>query len=434
MRCDSGIFSIGKFFVEKNAFDVFPEYQREAGAWGIAKQELFLDTLFNGYDLPKIYLHKLEPNGGLHVYAIVDGRQRLQCIWDFLDGKIKLGQQFKYKSTKRMYESCTPFPKDGDSYNDLTDFWKEHFKSLSLDVVYISDAELQDIEEIFSRLNNGERLNAAEQRNAKGGNMCKLIRKLAPRHKFFTDTVSLSSKRYQHYDIVARFLLIEKGIKEGSSKYRDLKKRFLDQLVTENKKMREADINYLKNRVEKQLNVLVKIFDKKDPLLKQAGYPQLYYLFAKEMQENYATPQLFLQIKEFIPKFVSMRTEIRALPPEEKTGDDRHSFLDEFERLTQQANDVKSLETRVSTMRRFFLQDYPKTKLRDPNRNFSQEERYVIYIRSNKKCEECKKSFHHFGEFEADHVIQWAHGGKTTLDNARALCKSCNRKGNKKIS
>jgi len=28
---------------------------------------------------------------------------------------------------------------------------------------------------------------------------------------------------------------------------------------------------------------------------------------------------------------------------------------------------------------------------------------------------------------DADHRVQWAHGGATTLANARALCKKCNK-------
>ena len=54
MYCETKTFTIGKFFVEKNAINLSPEYQRESGAWGREKQQLFLDTLFNQYDVPKI--------------------------------------------------------------------------------------------------------------------------------------------------------------------------------------------------------------------------------------------------------------------------------------------------------------------------------------------------------------------------------------------
>ena len=435
MYCETKTFTIGKFFVEKNSIDLSPEYQRESGAWGREKQQLFLDTLFNQYDVPKIYLHALKRNGGLHSYALVDGKQRLQCIWDFLEGNddnnSQLGDMSNFQPNEPAMRHATPYPASGNSYSELSPFWQEQFRAMQLDVVIIHDAEPNDIEEIFSRLNNGEPLNAAEKRNAMGGHMCALIREMS-RHKFFTETISVPTKRYQHYDIAARFLLIEEAVMRGASPYRDLKKRFLDSLARDNRDMDAPGINELKTKVKKQLNVVVKIFDKKDPLLRRASYPQLYYLFAKEM-EHYASTHLHSQMKSFLIKFNQLRVHSLRLTPEEKTGE-KHAVLDQFERLTQQANDAKSLETRVSTMLRFFLEEFPNTKRKDPQRNFSDGERYAIYTLSGGQCDECKKTFNDFHEFEADHEVQWVHGGETTLKNARALCKPCNAKLNKKVA
>jgi hypothetical protein len=48
-------------------------------------------------------------------------------------------------------------------------------------------------------------------------------------------------------------------------------------------------------------------------------------------------------------------------------------------------------------------------------------------VSGKKICSSCKKEFS-FSEFEIDHIIPWSKGGKTTLDNAQLLCKSCNTK------
>lgn len=159
MHCTTEKFLIASFFTDKNAINTSPDYQRESGAWGSDKQQLFLDTLFNGYDLPKIYLHVLKTNGGLHNYALADGKQRLQCIWDFMDGKITLGTNFEHNPKDNFGRNQKPYPKAGDGYSDLSEYWQVKFKDISLDTVLIRDAEEDDIEEIFSRLNNGEPLN-----------------------------------------------------------------------------------------------------------------------------------------------------------------------------------------------------------------------------------------------------------------------------------
>ena len=377
-------------------------------------------------------MHALKRNGGLHSYALVDGKQRLQCIWDFLDGNnSQLGDMSNFQPNEPAMRHATPYPASGNSYSELSPFWQEQFRAMQLDVVIIHDADLNDIEDLFLRLNNGEPLNAAEKRNAMGGRMCALIREMS-HHKFFTETVSVPSRRYQHYDLAARFLLIEEAVMRGASPYRDLKKRFLDSLARDNRQMDAPGIDELKTRVNNQLNVMVKIFDKSDLLLRRASYPQLYYLFAKEMG-LYASKNLYSQMKNFLVEFNQSRAESLLLTPEKKANE-KYAVLDQFERLTQQANDKESMKTRVATMLRFFLEEFPDTKRKDSRRNFSDGERHAIYTLGGGQCAECKKTFNDFEDFEADHEVQWVHGGETTLKNARALCKSCNAKLNKKVA
>ena len=432
MECLTEKFNISQIFIEKNAYNVSPEYQRVSGVWSPEKKQLFLDSLFNRYDVPKIYLHALPHNGGSHLYALVDGKQRLQCIWDFMENEIPLGPTMAdFVPSDPFRRKNRPYPLPNDRFKDMPTSWQEYFKGIGLSVVIIKNAEKEDIEELFSRLNNGEPLNAAEKRNAYGGKMCALIRTLS-KHKFFKNTISVPNKRYQHYDLTARFLLIEKSIMGGGDPYLDLKKRFLDRLAKENSDMDNHDITQLKSKVDKQLNVLCKIFNKTDPLLRKASYPQLYYLFAKQMEEEYAGKNLYSQIKKFIGDFDKKRQESLKLEPDAKT-DEAYGYLDKFELRTQQANDKESLRERVEIMVQFFLQQFPDTKLRDSQRSFNKEERYAIYVLGDRKCAECGYVFHNFKECEADHKTPWAHGGKTSLKNARALCRPCNAKSNARI-
>ncbi len=69
--------TIGKFLVEKNVIDESPDYQRESGVWSTEKKQLFLDSLFNEFDVPKFYFHDLTGGKGRYDYAIIDGKKRL---------------------------------------------------------------------------------------------------------------------------------------------------------------------------------------------------------------------------------------------------------------------------------------------------------------------------------------------------------------------
>lgn len=418
MHCVPDHFSIGLFVVEKNVINDSPDYQRESGIWPVEKQQLFLDSLLNKYDIPKLYLHDLRGKHGKFKFAVIDGKQRLHTIWRFIDGDLALDKDFE------LFEPDKEKPplKAGSKYSELDPVWQEVFKSKNLDVVLVQNADINDIEDLFSRLNNGEPLNAAEKRNAMGGDMTGLIRDVG-KESFFDERLNFPNNRYQHYEISAKLLLIEKTEADSGDPFCDLKKRYLDALVDNNRQLKTAVRDGLLARVASQLKTLAKVFEKKDPLLsKQAAVP-MYYLFVKVMDREYASKTLYSDLKSFLQKFQALR--ILNL---QKKEEERDPVLVDFGRLTQQGtNDITSLRQRVSILRRYFLLDYPAVAIRDKKRAFSYEERYAIYVLSGKQCAECKTPLRELGQMEADHKVQWAHGGPTVLANARALCEQCNK-------
>ena len=60
-------------------------------------------------------------------------------------------------------------------------------------------------------------------------------------------------------------------------------------------------------------------------------------------------------------------------------------------------------------------------------RAFDQDEKITMYNRQEGKCAICGKPFD-INDMQADHVVPWSKGGKTTLDNGQMLCVECNLK------
>jgi uncharacterized protein with ParB-like and HNH nuclease domain len=192
MQTTRSPFAVSKFLRERRLINLEPTYQREAGVWSTSKKQLFIDSLINGYDVPKIYMHKVDQDKTGFVYAVVDGKQRISATLEFLDNGFELGEDFKYVG----YDCDIP-PKPGDTYKDLDEQSRDILKEKSLDVVIIETDDEDDIEELFSRLNNGEKLNAAESRNAIGGTAAALVRELAGT-KFFTEKIRFKNTRYSY--------------------------------------------------------------------------------------------------------------------------------------------------------------------------------------------------------------------------------------------
>ena len=154
MHCNTETLGIAHLYLRKDFVDMNASHQRAADAWNLAKKQLYLDSLLREYDTGKLYLQQL-PAGASHTYAVADGKQRLQCIFDFLDGKISLGDLDNFIAPDGTQHQH-PYPKTGDHFSDLSEFWQVQFKGCNLSAAIIHGATAADIGDLFLRLNDGK--------------------------------------------------------------------------------------------------------------------------------------------------------------------------------------------------------------------------------------------------------------------------------------
>ena len=81
------------FLSKKYRFDV--TYQRKSGVWSEDKKSFLIDSILKNYPMPAIFLRPcVDNNTGKTVYDVVDGKQRLEAIIDFIENKIPLTTYF----------------------------------------------------------------------------------------------------------------------------------------------------------------------------------------------------------------------------------------------------------------------------------------------------------------------------------------------------
>ncbi|WP_342269042.1 HNH endonuclease [Spiroplasma endosymbiont of Aspidapion aeneum] len=62
---------------------------------------------------------------------------------------------------------------------------------------------------------------------------------------------------------------------------------------------------------------------------------------------------------------------------------------------------------------------------------YNYDERLGIWNKYSHVYNICKKEIRTIDEYEADYIIPHTNGGKTIVENAQILCKSCNASKNK---
>ncbi len=320
MRCvPAHHFTVAKARTWRSAIEEHPPYQRESAVWSLDQQQLFIDSLLNGYDVPKIYLHDLRGRDPTKVYAIVDGKQRLTTIWRYLDDGFALAADFRVEpGNLPEIPTDAVTPAGALRFSQLDPHWQGVLTRTYLSVVLIRDATEEDIEDLFSRLNNGEALNAAERRNALGGDMARLIREVASR-PFLTERLHFSNARLQHFDFAARLLAAHAARRRGVPGIPDLGPTALDTFVREGRHVGDTDQNALLLALDAELGALSRVFTPADPLLASPAQAFLACRFVSEVFASHRTDVDPSAIRGFLDSL--HRTRAAALDaPEDEAG------------------------------------------------------------------------------------------------------------------
>jgi len=321
-----------------------PEYQRLSDIWTLDKRQLLIDTILNDFDIPKLYFHKfhrpLQKGGKSYDFSIIDGKQRLETMWSFIDGKIALADDFKYFRDSSVSAANMTYTELGKAYPDL----KVQFDSFQLTVIAVETDELEMIEEMFSRLNEAAPLTAPEKRNAFGGPLPKAIRKLAS-DTLFTESIPFPNKRYRHFDLATKFLFAEyKG------HVVDTKKAYLDEFVESFSHQPRTKMPRFLKKAQDNTARMASVFTHKDPLLRQVGIVTLYYhLFRIAAKEGWL-PEI---TRKRLADFEKLRQVNHNLAERDIT---RANYdLIEFDRYAQSPNDATAIRFRLRILLREVL-------------------------------------------------------------------------------
>lgn len=330
-------------YSERNEIRLDPPYQRMGGIWTKEKKQLLIDSILNDYDIPKIYFHtysrELKLKTGID-YAVIDGRQRLETIWQFIDGGFTLSKDFEYQRDPSINLA-------GLSYDDMAKEYpriKIKFDSFVLPVISVDTDDEDLIEDMFYRLNEAVPLNAAEKRNSIGGDLVKAIRELAE-HDLFINRVKFGNRRYQHREVAARFLLAEENISTGKGLL-DTKKVYLDALARNYHSDREGKVKIFFDSSQSILDKMCRVFTNEDDLLRAQGNMTIYYLLFKFALAS----QLEANITR--RKLLDFNEKLKANRLAASEDYENSSFeLLEYDRLTQQGtNDSSNIKERLKIL------------------------------------------------------------------------------------
>lgn len=177
----------------KSMLDLNPSFQRGL-VWNIKQKSELIESIIMGIPIPVFYV-KEKPDG---VYVVVDGKQRLTTLFDFINNKFALGKL----SILTGYQ--------GLRFDDLSTLDQNKIEDYTLTINVIKAPTSDRVTfDLFDRVNRGgTRITNQEMRNALyQGNATRLIDKLAEIPGFIeVAEQGASTKHMKDRLVVLRFI------------------------------------------------------------------------------------------------------------------------------------------------------------------------------------------------------------------------------------
>ena len=415
------------------------EYQR-GEVWTREQEMRLIDSVLRGYQLPIFYLHRIKQTNAFgdewNVHQIIDGQQRSNALRKFVRGDFSLHNVEDEKSRYPVFLRNTdqyPCPWSGKNFDTLPQEWRDKLLNTQLSVAFISDADDNEVRDLFVRLQSGSPLNSQEKRDSYPGQFTDFILKLGGK----------PTLGYDGYDFFTKILKLKPGTDRGKTRqlaaqiaflFFERQKHGFDHIseATRAKIDEYYDTQLAFNASSPECQRLLQIIDKLNTLLINWKGPKLVahnaihlVLFVDSIWDDYS--------QTWEEGFLSALEQFSKLYVAGREANKKGEFHEAWQEYGQWARTNSDSAESIRRRHRYFsdrMVEFLADSLvpKDQTRAFSDFERQFIYWRDSTQCQVCHQKVA-WDIAEIHHVKQHKDGGRTVIDNGVLVHDYCHPKG-----
>ncbi|MHB1493330.1 MAG: HNH endonuclease family protein [Thermoplasmataceae archaeon] len=413
-----------------------PEYQRGL-VWSQIQKQRLIDSVFRKYPLPTFYFREKTTTGlggrPMTSFDIIDGQQRIEAFAGFKYDEWKTLKMDDSKLSLPDGIKSQPSPWGGRLYNELSASEQSLFNQTELTCIIVKNVQHDDeIRDLFIRLQAGTPLSRQEVRDAWPG-------PIGP----FIDTLAGRKNKQPSIDL---FNWVDRrGRKKGEDDESD---DFVDdrqtcaQLLTlyYHRKEKHNSMPSLSSKTLDDLYHSRTSFDRNGEDARSfkeiLAHCEKVIENKKNLKESAVRKNMLFSLFTFIFE-LSGRSDVKV--NEYLTTElSKHfwSNMGNVDNPEPKGGRVVS-STRLKDHYQWFLEVKLKDLIipgLDPERLFSDEKKDEIWDRSYdtaKKqhlCAICQSELER-DDAEFDHILPWIRGGRTIVENGRAVHRKCHARG-----
>jgi len=401
-----------------------PGFQRQS-VWTDLDRKKLIQSICQNYPIPSVFLYKSTDSNGKLKYDVLDGKQRLESLLMFQG----LGRFKRDKFTARIrfdeFENL-----DDWSWKDIQKEGYEHrISGYNIQTVEVS-GELAEIIDLFVRINStGKRLTGQEKRHAKyfSSPFLKRAGRLGEIHANFFLMNKVVSRgqfsRMKHVELICELMasIHSQGVIN--------KKTALDSIIGG----QTVDGKYLVNcsqQFVRTLNIVKKMLPdlRSTRFSNSAEFYSLFMLVWEMDRDNFILNNANRNKQaQILLKWLSNGVDLvrNKISQAQGAQPDEQIFANYLFTTRGDSDSAATRNRRADVLRQLLGGLFEK---KDEKRGFTLEQRRLIWNSDDKKkCSRCGEPLT-WENFTIDHIKPHSLGGKSSLSNAKLMCRSCNSK------
>lgn len=257
--------------------------QRQSGQWDgdRLKKSLLIHSILANYPVPPVYCLKEPISEKDYSYSILDGKQRLTTIFDFIDGRYPLDTE-----TPSVTIDDAVYELGGKYFTDLDIECQQELLRFKFTIYGFEDADDDLIEEIFFRLNNSTPLSKPQKAMPLCGvENAKFIKSILS-DRFFSEICQFSALQRRKSDDMCTLL---QGMMLLDNRYEGYEFTSIsaDEIMRYAASIKNNYSEEQKNRLYDIIDYLEKVFPEKDKMLKKINIPIVMLAADTAMGDGY---------------------------------------------------------------------------------------------------------------------------------------------------
>ncbi|MDD5980152.1 MAG: DUF262 domain-containing protein [bacterium] len=192
----------------KNGKINFEHIIQRSYCWERSRKSALIESMILGYPIPAVFAKRIDDGSGKrgsNTYYIMDGKQRLSTVKEFLNDEFALSELPTITYFDTDLDKEVELNISGMKYSDLPDGLKDFINTVTFSVTYFDNLTKNEERELFKRLNAGRPLSAKNKTLASAKNIEELLD--LGSHELFNQMLTDKSRQNKNQAVIVAKVL-----------------------------------------------------------------------------------------------------------------------------------------------------------------------------------------------------------------------------------